>query len=276
MINGNIDVPSIMFGSFQQSDLNAMKKSVCIAIKHGCIAFDTAPSYGSEKILGKAIEKCIEEKIIVSEKIFLADKIDVMQMCISKGEIRPYVLRSLRKLRRKYLELLLIHWPVREYFDDTWRCMQRLKKEGLVKNIGVCNIDEKFYKEKEHDIGFNPDYIQNEISPLNVDEKNNEFFRERGVHIIAYSPLCRMCNQIQESEILLDIASNYKKTVPQIILKWHMQKNIIPIFSSHRIERIIQNLSLKDFELSESEIARINLMDMNYKIFPISHGCPGY
>ena len=184
MIDTQERVPWIMLGSFQQNNFRLMKKIVFMSVAYNCTAFDTAPSYGSEEILGKAIEKCIKNGFVNEKNIFLSDKIDAIQMCKSKGEIRPYVLKSLKKLKREYLDLLLIHWPIREYFDATWRCMQRIKKEGIVKNIGVCNIDRNFYKEKEKQIGFKPDYIQNEISPLNVDEENIVFFKSRGVHIV--------------------------------------------------------------------------------------------
>lgn len=276
MIDTQERVPWIMLGSFQQNNFRLMKKIVFMSVAYNCTAFDTAPSYGSEEILGKAIEKCIKNGFVNEKNIFLSDKIDAIQMCKSKGEIRPYVLKSLKKLKREYLDLLLIHWPIREYFDATWRCMQRIKKEGIVKNIGVCNIDRNFYKEKEKQIGFKPDYIQNEISPLNVDEENIVFFKSRGVHIIAYSPLCRMCHQVCNSDILNDLSAYYQKSIPQIILKWHIQKGIIPIFSSHSVDRISNNLEINDFELDIIDIYRIDSMDMKYKIFPLSYGCPGY
>lgn len=261
-----------MFGTFQLNDFKLMDKLVNYAIRGGIRAFDTAPSYGTEKLLGQVLKNLVNFN---RKDFFIQDKIDAIQMYqFNSSQIELFVLGQLKMLQIDYLDALLIHWPFIKYFNRTWESLLDLKEKGLVLNIGVCNIDRRGFEIlfKEYD---SPDIIQNEITPLNVTEDNVQFFQNLHCTVQAYSPLGRMNNYIITSEILNNISKKYGVSIAQIILKWHIQKGIIPIFTSKKIERIKENLSL-DFTLTQNEIKDINSMNKNYKIFPISYGCPGY
>ncbi len=118
-------------------------------------------------------------------------------------------------------------------------------------------------------------FIQNEISPLNVDP-DVEFFQNQGIVVEAYSPLGRMVPQIKKSSVINEISTRYKKNSGQIILKWHIQRGVIPIFSSKNPKRIIENLDPDSFRSSEEDIQLINSLNIDFKIFPYSYGCSGY
>ena len=120
-----------------------------------------------------------------------------------------------------------------------------------------------------------PDVIQNEISPLNYDY-DVEFFQNNNIIVQAYSPLCRMVDRIKNSEVLKEISLKYNSNLAQIILAWHRQRGIVPIFSSSKEERIISNLKNPDFVFSEDEMKNIEFLNEGYKIFPYSYACPGY
>lgn len=253
-------------------------KELCLeALKNDCWGFDTAPSYKSEEYLGLALNSIIKEKIAKREQIFLSTKIDGWQMAKSNGDIEKYVDNSLVKLKVEYLDLLLVHWPFERYLYDTWISMKKMVEMDKVKNIGICNVNQSKYNHLiEKSLITKPDFIQNEITPLRTCKNEVVYFAERGIRLMAYSPLARMDNRIRESAKINNIAHKYDVSIPQIILKWHTQRSIIPVFTSRKIERVFSNLQLKDFSLTDNDISKIESLNCNFKIFPESFGCPGY
>lgn len=275
--NNEILIPKIMLGSFKVESQQIMDRMVDTAIGAKCYGFDTSPSYGTEVMLGKALKISQDKYNIKRNQLFISNKVDGWQMAESNGDIRKYVYESLKRVETDYFDLLLIHWPFEKYLKNTWKCMECLLKEGIVNTIGLSNMNvrtyEKFlqiFPEKE------PSIIQNEISPLNVCEEDVYYFQKRGIQLEAYSPLCRMVPKIKDSRKLKEIAHKYGKSIPQLIIRWNVQRDIIPIFTSEKPERIIDNLQVFDFEISWEDMNEINAMNENYKIFPESFGCPGY
>ncbi len=270
-------MPDILIGTFQISNQKEMNLIIKTAIEAGVCGFDTAPSYGTESFLGNSISSAIKEGLTKREDIFIQDKIDAKQMywCKKKG-IKSFVLNQIEKLHATYLDALLIHWPFSQYINETWNEMVLMQEKGYVKTIGVCNLDKRGFESMFKKNGLNNvDIVQNEISPLNTDQYNTDFFRSKNFIIQAYSPFCRMNKMITDDVGLKQIASKVCSDIGQVILKWHIQNGIHPIFMSKKPERIKNNLKL-DFELSKQQMDYINNMNQDYKIFPISHGCPGY
>ena len=191
--------------------------------------------------------------------------------------IEKYVDKSLKMLKCDYIDVMHIHWPFQKYLLSTYFELESLVKKGKIRSIGLCNINKRVYEEMLKDnIQIKPLVIQNEISPINTDEDNIKYFKENSILIEAYSPLARMRNNVKDSRILKELARKYEKNVPQIILKWHVQKGITPIFTSTKPERVKENLDIFDFNLTDDDIKKINALNENYKIFPISYGCPGF
>lgn len=272
-----LNIPKIMLGTFNVPDYEQMENLVVSSLKNGCYAFDTSPSYGTEKNLGKALA---ENKNLYNdrEKIFLSTKIDAIQMYKTDGKIEKYVEESLRNLQVDYIDLLLIHWPFETYMEKTWETMEKLYKEGIVKSIGICNLNQRVLN-KFMDAGIFkevlPQVVQNEISPLRTCSEEIEYYKSKGLEIQAYSPLARMLKPVKESETLKMLAQKYNKDIGQIILRWHVDRGITPIFTSTKPSRIQSNLNIFDFSLEERDIQLINDMNQNYKIFLESYGCPG-
>lgn len=271
------DIPKIMIGTFKVNDYQTMKGIVAAAVNEGCFGFDTSPSYGSEEYLGRAVSDVTRGNNLKRESFFISNKIDGWQMYQSNGEVEKFVDQSLEKMELEYFDSLLIHWPFAKYIYKTWESFERIYIKGKAKSIGLCNINIRILDDLINSrINIVPHIIQNEISPLRVCESEVNYYNSKGIMVQAYSPLCRMINPISTSSILGEIASKHSKSIAQIILRWNIERGVIPIFTSTKSKRISSNLNIFDFSLSSEDIRLINSMDQNYKIFPESYGCPGY
>lgn len=270
--NGVI-MPKMVLGSFNIGDQHTMNEMIATAIQQGVNAFDTSPSYGSEAILGSAIKA----QGIKREEILLTDKVDGWQMYESDGEVERYLDVSLKALQIDYVDLLLIHWPFERYITKTWNCMERMYRKGKVRAIGLCNMNVRTYQDfREKGIEIKPHVIQNEISPFRTDIDSTLFFQNEGIAVEAYSPLCRMIPDIKFDMVLNSLAKKYGKSIAQIILRWDIERGIIPVFTSSKPQRISENTNIWDFEMEKEDVDRISALNRDYKIFPESFGCPGY
>lgn len=275
-INDHCFMPSILLGSYQVNNRDTLNRILVTSIQTGVYGFDTSPSYGNLSSFGEALQYAIDETKIERETLFISGKIDGWQMCRQNGDVKEYVLQSLEQLNIGYYDLLLIHWPFRKYLCSTWNSFEKMYEEGLVKGIGICNVNERFLREFLPQFRIRPQVVQNEISPLRTACDEVAFLQSMSIQIQAYSPLCRMLPDVQNSPLLKTLSEKYSKSVAQIILRWHIQRGIVPIFTSSKSERIKSNVDIFDFCLEPSEIEDINLLDQNYKIFPESYGCPGF
>ena len=268
--------PWIFMGTFQNKDFDLLLSNVQIGIQNGVYGFDTAPSYKSEGILGKVLKTLTSKKLAKREDLFISNKVDAWQMQENNGEMSQYIQDALTKMHLDYLDLVLIHWPIPEYLYATIHSLNELKEKGLVRNIGVCNVRLGHLKRIQSNVGILPDYIQNEIHPLNNCDEVVNWCNEKNIKIMAYSPLCRMNKKIIENPILQELSIKYNKSIGQIILRWHVERSVMPVFMSHNPKRIVENTSIRDFSVDNNDIKRINAMNENYKIFLESNGCPGY
>lgn len=270
-----LSASNLIFGTFQyknQIDLQTMMEE---SLKVGINGFDTAPSYKTEELLGASIYNLIQTGQFSREDFFLQDKIDAWQMFKTNGHVMLYIDESLQKLRTDYIDSLLIHWPYPDYLDETWCCFREAKLIGKVKKIGICNVRKKHLERIIERTGIKPDIVQIERHPLRTCHDDIVYFQELGISIEAYSPLCRMDERLLNSNVLKRIASKYNKNIGQIILRWHIQTGVSPIFMTKKKERIAENVSILDFALSEEEVRDIESLNSNYKIFVESICCPG-
>jgi diketogulonate reductase-like aldo/keto reductase len=153
--------------------------------------------------------------------------------------------------------------------------MIRLKKSGMVKQIGICNVRmRQLEKMKKWEVV--PDIIQIERNPLRVCASETKFCREQGFLLQAYSPLCKMDTRIRDSEILKKIAEKYAKNIGQIVMRWHIDSGYIPIFTSTKPMRVKEYLDIFDFQLSSEEILEINSLNEDYKMYLEACACPGF
>lgn len=270
-----MEIPQLMVGTFQNNNYSELLNVVCAAVECGYTGFDTAPSYKSEVALGMAIHEAGKRYNLSRDKFFISDKIDAWQMQEGNGDIRKFVTEAILKMDIGYVDLLLVHWPVPEYLDNTWKCFEQLYIEGLVKNIGICNVRVRHLK-KCIEYNITPQYIQIERHPLRTCEAELDFCREHNIKVMSYSPICQMDERLKHSEILQRLSLKYKKNIGQIILRWHIDTGCIPVFMSKKPDRVRKNLDIFDFYLTEDEINDISSLNIRYKLFLESWGCAGF
>ena len=270
-----MQIPPIIFGTFQYKSLDELSPMIRSAYENGIVGFDTSPSYNTEEILGSALSKLCSSVGIQRNRLLIQDKVDGWQMEESKGRIANYVKHSIAKLRSEYIDVLFIHWPFPEYLAETWQTFAELKKAGYIKKIGLSNVRRRHVEKLLRETGIMPDAIQIERHPLRICKEDVEYFKKEGIIVEAYSPVCRMDKRLVESKLLNEIALKHSKTIGQVILRWHIDTGVVPVFMTKKDSRIIENVDIFNFSLSIEEVEKISSMDINYKIFVESVCCPG-
>lgn len=277
LINANNKSINIMFGS----GLSSAKKYeellplIQTAIEKGIIAFDTAPSYRTEAVLGKCLRQCLAEFSMSREDLFIQTKIDALQMAEGGEKVGTYIESAIRDLGAEYLDAVCIHWPVPEYLETTWKAFLRAREKGLVRYIGICNV--RMRQLCAFPIsGVMPDILQIECHPLRTCKRELKFCKTNGIDVQAYSPLCKMHKDIASNEAISGIADAHEKSIGQVVLRWHMDSGVIPIFTSKKKCRIEEYAMLSDFSLDTEEIKTIDSLNRNYKLYLESCACPGF
>lgn len=270
-----MDIPQLLLGTFRNTNYEDLLKVVRASVEIGFTGFDTAPSYKSETALGHAIAEVSKIYGLNRQEFFISDKIDAWQMQEGDGDIRPFVEDAINKMRIDYLDLLLIHWPVPEYMDNTWKCFEKLYTSGIVKNIGIYNLRLRHLKKYiKYDIP--PQYLQIERHPLRTCEEEIAFCVEHGIKVMSYSPICQMDDRLKNNKVLEEMADKYGKNIGQVILRWQLDTGCIPVFMSKKPERVKSNFNIFDFKLTPEDIEYISSLNQNYKIFLESWGCLGF
>lgn len=243
------------------------------AIKSGVRSFDSAPSYGTEQVLSKIFTSIFEQYGLKREDIFIQTKIDPIQM--QNGCIEEYFIKLLNSMGLEFIDSLLIHWPVAEYFEETWNELIKLKEKQSVRYIGICNLRMRHLNKLEKYI-VKPDIIQIERHPLRTCREEMHFCQKNGIVLQAYSPLCKFVPQIRDSIILKRIAEKYGLNIGQLVLIWHLNTGDVPIFTSKKASRIMEYASIESLKLTAEEINIISSLNLDYKLYLESLICSGF
>lgn len=259
-LNNGVEMPILGFGVFQVADPLECEKAVSEAIETGYRLIDTAASYLNEKAVGNAIKN----SNVPREELFITTKLWIEDTGYEKT--KAGFQKSLDLLQLDYLDLYLIHQPYGDIFGS-WRAMQELYYEGKIRAIGVSN----FHPDRMIDLivnsGFTPAINQIETHPFHQQTENQKFLQENNVQIESWGPFAEGKNDIFKNEILVNIASQYNKSVAQIILRWLTQRGVIVIPKSVRKERMAENFDIFDFELSAEDMEIIKTLDTNASLF---------
>ncbi|MFR5265118.1 aldo/keto reductase [Clostridium sp.] len=254
ILNNGIKMPIIGFGVFQIPNQEDCERAVLDAIDSGYRLIDTAQAYGNEEAVGNAIKK----STVPREELFITTKVWISNAGYEKA--KASIEESLKKMQLDYLDLVLIHQPLNDYYG-TYRAMEDLYKEGKLKAIGVSN----FYPDRLVDLTlFNevvPAVNQVETNPFHQQIKANEVMKKFNIQQEAWAPFAEGRNDMFNNPILKEIADKYNKSVAQVILRWLTQRDIVVLAKSVRKERIEENINIFDFKLSEEDMRTISEMD---------------
>lgn len=235
------------------------------AYQAGFRIFDTARIYGySEVELGKMIKNHCREDV------FVCTKVSDMDLWREGGSqtVRGNLMNSLKDLQTDYVDLYLLHWPSGEWVD-MYRQMDELYKEGsMVRHIGVSNFKlSDFKKLEERGDMTPPQYCQLECHPFCMHKDVLDYCKEKGIIVLAHTPTGRMRTDIRTNDVLLNIAKTHGKSVPQIILRWHIQEGRIPISHTKNIKHVKENMEIFDFNLTDEELKRIDSLNQEKPLF---------
>ena len=259
-LNNGLEMPILGFGVFQVPDLEECERSVLEAIETGYRLLDTAASYGNEEAVGKAIGK----SGVARSELFITTKLWVQDA--SYEGAKSAFQRSMDKLGLDYLDLYLIHQPYGDVYG-AWRAMQELYREGRIKAIGVSNFSPDRLMDFLLHNEVAPAVNQIETHPFHQQTEAQQFFQENNVQIEAWGPFAEGRNNIFHNDVLLSIAGKHGKSVAQIILRWLTQRGVAAIPKSVRKERMAENFSVFDFELSAEDMSAIAALDSKQSSF---------
>lgn len=265
LYNG-VEVPANGFGVYQVSKEDC-KESVLTALKTGYRHIDTAQSYFNESEVGEALK----ESDVPRKEIFLTTKVWIDNY--GEGKTYDSVVESLKKLQTDYLDLILLHQPVGDYYA-AYRDLEKLNEEGKVRAIGVSN----FYPDRLVDLcmfaKIKPMVNQIEVNVFNQQVEAKKWADKYGVVLEAWAPFAEGRNNMFHNEVLQAIGEKHNKSIAQVILRWLYQRGIVSLAKSVHEERIKENFDIYLFELDNDDMKKIETLDTKTSSF-FSHQDPG-
>jgi D-xylose reductase len=262
--------------------------------------FDCACDYGNEAEVGQGLRHVLQAGLCRREDLWITSKL--WNTYHAAEHVRPAAERSLRDLQLDYLDLYLVHFPIAlEYvpFDEryppgwfhdpaatnphmeaarvsiaeTWRAMEELVHAGLARNIGVCNFNVALLRDLQSCAKIAPAVLQVELHPLLTQEKLLRYCREEGIAVTGFSPLGAASyvpigmadaqESALEEPVVQEIAARHRKSAAQVVLRWAVQRGTSVVPKTTRPERLRENLSIFDFELSAAEMAAVADLNRN-------------
>lgn len=248
-LNNGVMMPSIGLGVFQISE-NETEQVVTDAIEVGYRLIDTASAYFNEEQVGSAIRR----SGIKREEFFITTKLWVQDYEYDDA-LRAFDL-SMKKLGLDYLDLYLMHKPYGNYYA-AWRAMERLYKEGRIRAIGVTSFSDERLQDLFLHNEVRPAVNQLETHPFFQQQAANMFLQQEGIQHEAWAPFAEGQNDIFNHPVLKEIAVRHGKSVGAVVLRWLNQRNIVVIPKTVRKERMIENLNIFDFILTDETLKTI-------------------
>lgn len=254
--NGEV-IPQLGFGTWTLTE--KPEQHVREAIEVGFRLIDTAQGYQNEAEVGKGIK----DSGIARKDIFLTTKIgpDVMR----NRTIKQSIDISMEKLQTDYLDLMLIHWPVKEHIQETWGIMEDYVNKGLIKSIGLSNFNPHHIDDLLKYAKIKPVINQIEIHPTFSNMENAGRTLYRGIPVQCWSPLA--AGKDLDDPVLMELAKKYNKSVAQIILRWDIQRGLLTVTRSTNVEHMKEDFNIFDFELSAVDMSIINGININQRTY---------
>lgn len=260
LLNNGVKMPWLGLGVYKVQNGEEVIHSIKSAVNAGYRSIDTAAFYENEEGVGQAIKECG----VPREELFITTKVWNDQHGYEPA-LKAFE-ESRKKLKTDYVDLFLIHWPVTGMYKDTWRALEKLYKDGYIRAIGVSNFHIHHLKDLMGDCEITPAVNQVEFHPYLTQRNLHSFCREQGIQLEAWGPLAR--GAVVKDKIIQEIASKYKKTPAQIVLRWDVQKQVVTIPKSVQEYRIIENMEIFYFELTEDEMKKIDSLNRDERTGP--------
>ncbi|SFV32980.1 2,5-diketo-D-gluconate reductase A [Devosia crocina] len=255
-LNDGKSIPQLGFGVWRLEEDDA-PKVVGAAIDAGYRHIDTAQGYDNEAGVGRAIA----EASVGREELFITSKLRNGHQGYDSA-LRSLD-ESLARLQLDYLDLFLIHWPAPQHdrYADTWRAFVEAQKAGKVRSIGVSNFLPQHIQRIIDETGVTPAVNQLELHPAYQQRDIREWHRSHDIQIECYSPLGGKDSKLLDNEVIGRIAETHGKSPAQVIIRWHLQQNLIVLPKSSKPERAKDNFDVWNFVLSGEEVRRIDALD---------------
>jgi diketogulonate reductase-like aldo/keto reductase len=254
-LHNGVKMPQLGFGVFKVKNGNETVESVKKAVEVGYRAIDTAAIYENEEGVGQAIRECgvPREELFITSKVWNTEQgYDTTLKAFED---------SLNRLGLEYLDLYLIHWPGKDKYLETWRALEKLYKDGKVKSIGVSNFHIHHLENLLANSEVKPVVNQIELHPLLTQVEIRDYCAKHEIKVESWSPLGR--GNLLEEPTINHIAKKHGKSPAQVLIRWHLQHDLIVIPKSITPSRIKENAQVFDFSLSLNEMNQIDALNKN-------------
>jgi len=267
-MNDGYEIPVVGLGTWKSEPGNATYQAVLDSINAGYRHIDTARAYDNESDVGRAVKdtNVAREELFITTKLWNKDQgyDTALEACE----------KSLARLGCDYIDLYLIHWPLKDKRNDSWKAFIELKEKGLCRSIGVSNFTIDHLKELEHKFGVVPAANQVEFHPYHYQKDLLDYCDSKNIIVEAYSPLVHA--KRMDEERLVAISEELGKTPAQILIRWAIQRGMVVLPKSVNENRIIENFAVFDFDISDSVMKRLDDLDERYVTCWDPHNPPPY
>ena len=267
-MNDGYEIPVVGLGTWKSEPGNATYQAVLDSINAGYRHIDTARAYDNESDVGRAVKdtNVAREELFITTKLWNKDQgyDTALEACE----------KSLARLGCDYIDLYLIHWPLKDKRNDSWKAFIELKEKGLCRSIGVSNFTIDHLKELEHKFGVVPAANQVEFHPYHYQKDLLDYCDSKNIIVEAYSPLVHA--KRMDEERLVAISEELGKTPAQILIRWAIQRGMVVLPKSVNEGRIIENFAVFDFDISDSVMKRLDDLDERYVTCWDPHNPPPY
>lgn len=272
-LNTGAKMPLEGFGVFQIPDAAQCEQVVYDAIKTGYRLLDTAAAYMNEEAVGKGVKRAVADGLTTREELFITTKVWVQD---AKSEETAYnaVKASLAKLDMSYVDLILLHQPMGDYFA-AYRGIEKACKEGLTKAVGVANFYPAILTNFCENVEVIPAVNQVELHPFFSQATALDNMKAYGVVPQAWGPLAEGKHGIFTDPELVAIGKKYGKSAAQVVLRWNAQRGVSIIPKSVHVERMEQNIDIWDFTLTDDEMEKIITKDLGHSEI-VNHDDPAF
>jgi 2,5-diketo-D-gluconate reductase A len=258
-LNNGLEIPQIGVGTWTLRGETA-RQNVRLALETGFRHIDTAQMYENESEVGQGIV----DSGVPRGEIFVTTKVSTNIMREGREAVRQSIDESLAKLKTDYIDLLLIHWPVKDCVRDTWQVMEDYVRQGRVRSIGVSNFNRHHLDDLLSYANIRPVINQIEVHPLMTQEENIAYNRSLGIQVEAWGPFGQGDINVLGEQLLQSLAAKYQKTASQIVLRWIVQRDLITIPRA-KPNHFKENLDVMAFSLSDDDIQAINALNQNLR-----------